>query len=598
MADKSFLYPGLSWGLKSPQQAPRFEGYDVSSIYIPMRDGVRLAADVFLPKGLEPGSRLPSLLYRTRYWRDVELRVPGEEVDAIIQYFTANGYAVVRVDVRGTGASFGGMLYEWQRQDTEDAYDLVEWMVAQPWCSGQVGAYGGSYAGTTAVLLTETGHPAVTSIWGTCFEFDGYTDIVLPGGIPSKFIDMWGQYTTMLDENLALDDNGNPDPHVVGVKPVDADTDHTLLETAVQQHAQNNHADQLMANVTFRDDEMLPGVSVEEMAVYGRLEKLVQSGVPMDIWGSWLDANTPDTVLRFFVNNPHVRRAVIGAWSHSGLRYCSPYAPQDAPHEMPFEVQLNEISRFMDENFHPQPEGTRQRGVYYFTMGEEKWKFTPTWPPENITAQRWYLRAGNLLSSEIPQEAQAQSDYQVDFSAATGMQNRWWTEMGGAPVVYPDRAQQDQKLLVFDSPPLERDVEITGYPLVSLYLSATEKDCAVFAYLEDIDADGKVIYITEGMLRALHRKVSTDRPPYQGFGPYHSFRRKDGEWLQPGQIVEMTFTLIPTSARVRKGHRLRLAIAGADESTFHRLPAQGDPLISVFHNVSQVSSLELPVVGK
>ncbi len=596
--EEKYLYPDLSWGVKKLLRPSLYSGYTVQSIYIPVRDGTRLAADIFLPENLPSATRLPALLYRTRYWRDVELSSPEAKNDSIIQHFTNHGFTVVRVDVRGTGASFGHVLHEWQPQDTLDAYDLIEWIIAQPWCNGKVGAFGGSYAGTTAVLLAETGHPSVTSIWGTCFEFDGYTDIIMPGGVPSKFIDLWGQYTTALDQNLAIGDDGKPDPLVKGVKPVDEDTDRALLKSAIKEHQQNNHADTLMENVMFRDDEMLPGIPAEAMAIYNRLEKLVASGVPMDIWGSWMDANTADTVIRMFVNNPHVHRGVIGAWSHSGIHFCSPYAPADAPHEMPFEIQLNEILQLMKQNFQPDETQKTKRGIYYYTMGEEKWKFTPTWPPENITIERWHLHSGRCLSQEKVSEPSLQTTYTIDFSATTGMQNRWWTELTGGRVSYSDRVKQDEKLLIFESAPLEIDLEITGYPMITLSITSTEKDGTIFVYLEDVDTNGEVIYLTEGMLRILHRNLSNNTSPYRQFVPYHSFCRKDGHLLKPGQITELKFALIPVSAMIHKGHRVRLAIAGADESTFKRIPETGQPEVTLFHNSYYPSWIDLPVIRR
>ena len=86
-------------------------------------------------------------------------------------------------------------------------------------------------------------------------------------------------------------------------------------------------------------------------------------------------------------------------------------------------------------------------------------------------------------------------------------------------------------------------------------------------YLEDVDENEKVTYLTEGMLRALHRKVSTDTPPYKIFVPYHSYLRKDGLPLIPGEVSDLHFGLFPISALIRKGHRIRIAIAGADQDS-------------------------------
>jgi len=168
--------------------------------------------------------------------------------------------------------------------------------------------------------------------------------------------------------------------------------------------------------------------------------------------------------------------------------------------------------------------------------------------------------------------------------------------MGGGPVLYSDRAEADKKLLVYDSEPLDEDTEITGYPVVTLYASSTQPDGAFIAYLECIDPTGKVTYITEGLLRALHRKVSTEQPPFPVYGPYHSFKKQDAGTLVPGEVTELTWSLIPTSTRVPKGWRIRLAIAGADKDTFLPIPQDKQTFLRVFYGDKYPSILDLPVI--
>ena len=108
------------------------------------------------------------------------------------------------------------------------------------------------------------------------------------------------------------------------------------------------------------------------------------------------------------------------------------------------------------------------------------------------------------------------------------------------------------------------DIEITGYPVVTLFITSTHTDGAFFVYLEEIDEKGRVTYLTEGQLRALHRRVSGESPTKV---PLHSFMKKDAMPLVPGEIAELRFGLQPISVLVKKGHRLRVAIAGHDKGT-------------------------------
>ena len=164
-------------------------------------------------------------------------------------------------------------------------------------------------------------------------------------------------------------------------------------------------------------------------------------------------------------------------------------------------------------------------------------------------------------------------------------------------VTYKDRSRADRRLLTYTSPPLTEDVEFTGHPIITLYLTSSESDGALYVYLEDVDESGKVIYVTEGQLRAIHRRLSGEETPYK-FVPYHSFKRQDSMPLIPGEVAELTFGLLPTSVLFRKGHRIRIAIAGHDKDTFARIPAVGTPVISVQRNRIHASHIELPRIDR
>jgi putative CocE/NonD family hydrolase len=187
--------------------------------------------------------------------------------------------------------------------------------------------------------------------------------------------------------------------------------------------------------------------------------------------------------------------------------------------------------------------------------------------------------------------------YTVDFSATTGENTRWHTTITSGDVIYPDRAAEDAKLLTYTSPPLESDVEITGNPVVTLYVSSNETDGAFHIYLEDVAPDGTVTYITEGMLRAIHRNIETD-PPYTAVGPYHSLSEADAAPLIPGKVAELQFSLYATSVLIEQGHQIRVSIAGADAGIFQRYPTEGTPTIEVQRNTAYASAIELPIQTK
>jgi len=120
-----------------------------------------------------------------------------------------------------------------------------------------------------------------------------------------------------------------------------------------------------------------------------------------------------------------------------------------------------------------------------------------------------------------------------------------------------------------------------------LFISSTAEDGAFFAYMEDVEPGGRVRLITEGCLRGLHRKLGDERPPYPMSGPYHTYKRRDAEPMVPGEVTELRFSLFPISVLFRQGHRIRLAIAGADRDTFEPVVVPGYPtpvLVPIFLN--------------
>ena len=191
--------------------------------------------------------------------------------------------------------------------------------------------------------------------------------------------------------------------------------------------------------------------------------------------------------------------------------------------------------------------------------------------------------------------AKGRDEYQVDFNVTTGTRNRWYTQRGGQDVVYDERSSQDARMLTYTTSPLTGDMVVTGQAVVTLDATSTATDGNFIVYLEDVSPDGKSTYVTEGHLRALHRKLSKDPAPYRTTYPYRSYQKKDGAPLVPGQSATLTFQTIPTSVLFRKGHRIRLAIAGADKDTFQRVPAEGGATITIGRGNSFI---DLPVAPK
>jgi len=215
-----------------------------------------------------------------------------------------------------------------------------------------------------------------------------------------------------------------------------------------------------------------------------------------------------------------------------------------------------------------------------------------------------YQRVLAELNAEAPQVKQWRDNdggadvYQVDSTTSMGMYVKYRSVSGQlkTPHTYPDRNKRDSLLFVYDSEPLAEDMEVTGHAQVDIFISSSTTDAQVFVYLEDIDENGKVQYVTEGELRALHRKVSNEKAPYKQVGPYHSFLKEDGQLLVPGEVAEMKFSMLPISYLFKKGHRVRIAIAGADADQFRNM-TNDEPEYTFYRSFKYPSRVELPVVN-
>jgi putative CocE/NonD family hydrolase len=552
------------------------------SFYLPMSDGVRIAVDVMLPRPSRTDDRMPAIVEMTRGWR---AEMGGELSQAIIDAVVRR-YAYVILDERGTGASYGTWPHPWSARALADFEEVVDWILEQYWSNGRVGATGD----LSAQLLAARGHPAVRAAVSTFSEYDLYTDILFPGGIFSEgTISVWSAFAQSLDQN---EFPGEPNRHV---KRVDEDRNGAMLAEAVAEHAANGDIYDALRQVTYRDEMSSLGVTADDLSVHSRRDALEASNTAIYSWASWMDHATAHAAITRFRTLDNPQEVAIGAWPNGGWGNADPLGEDSVPPSPILNTQWREVLNYMDRYLKPEGAGGSDKILYYYTMGAGEWKSTAVWPVQGTTVEPWYLDAGNLLAPAAPTASDGSDLYTVDFTATTGDSTRWHTAVAGA-VRYPERAGEDQKLLTYTSAPLEEDLEITGYPVVTLYVRSTHADGAFFAYLEDVDASGRVTYLTEGQLRALHRSISPENPPYELLLPYHSFEAKDGEPMTPGAVAELTFGMYPTSVLLRAGHRIRVAIAGADAGLFARVPESGDPVITVERNAVYASKIELPIV--
>jgi hypothetical protein len=584
----------------------------MQSQYLKMRDGVRIAVEVWLPAEMGADEKAPTLVAATRYSRGYQFAqaisfkskmmirlgqvderlVPLVELNPEAAWANEAGYAVVLVDARGSAASFGNRPIEWSPDEVADYGEVIAWIAEQPWSNGKVGAWGTSYPGNTADLMAGTGQPAFLATSPRFDDFDPLLGVGMPGGLrASGFLNEWSELNAGIDHNPMFS------------KPVQDDRGGKLLEEAIAGHDNPNIAE-TMGSMEYRDDEYgESGLTFKEVSPYG-MSAIEENSVPMQIWVSWLDAATMDGALSRFLTIDNPQQVIIGPWNHGGSASIDPFRYEHVEGEDVDTIlanaeilkpQLEQVFAFFDCYLKEMDCPPLKSEITYYTLNSGEWQTTSVWPPAGFETQRWYFADEDALVSEAPTAETAADEYTVDFSATTGVNNRWFAQSGVAIDYTADRANEDEKLLTYTSAPLSVDTEITGSPIVTLYVASSETDGAFHIYLEDVAPDGKVTYITEGILRAIHYPISEAEPPYVHLGPYHSFNRADAAPLVPGEVTEIKLNLYATSVLIEAGHSLRVAIAGADADTFDRYPAEGSPVWTVQRNSVYPSAIELPV---
>lgn len=568
-------------------------GRTLTSVYIPMRDGVRLAIDLILPANLTPEEKVPTILQQTRYHRRTVFRKGFGWARRLLRDFEVpeHGYASVKVDVRGTGSSYGSHPSFFCPEEVRDMSDILDWIVAQSWSDGNVMTIGVSYPGMTAEIAGTSKHPSLRGLLPIQTMWDFYSlDL---GGIRNDGVSKkWSNIAENLDQNDIRAISFVYWLLIKGSAPVDSDTDGTLMKEAIAEHKDNERPFEYGQQIEFRDDPYGPtGVTQDDISMFNLFEE-GPDGIPVYIWGSWFDSVTANTVIEHFLNWDVPFVGVIGSWAHNIMHDGSPYNPGKTKSNPTRETMYKEFHRFFDYCWKGNPSPPKQ--ILYYTIGEKVWRSTSIWPPKGQYLKRWFLGENHGLTEEAPQVEIGDDQYDVDFAATSGTKSRWFT-LVSQHVEYKNRDKEGKKLLTYTTPLFSEDFEMTGHPIAKIFLTSTHEDGCLIVYLEDIDAKGKVHYLTEGGIRLVNRKL-WDNPPYKTIGPHHSCLRSDAIPMIPDEVAEVSLVLLPTSVVIKKGHRLRIAIAGADKDNFGRYPEIGEPRLKIMRNATYPSSVDIPVI--
>jgi uncharacterized protein len=557
-----------------------YRGFDYHSEYLVMRDGIKLATDIFLPKKLETDKQIPAILFLTRYVRSFETKFPfsllsktlfGQITKKEIEFFTSYGYAVIVVDVRGTGASFGTRHMEFSPEEVEDGREIVDWIIAQSWSNKKVGSTGISYLGTTAEMLLVNRHPNVRACIPRSSIFDLYNDIAFPGGVRhGKFIEVWRDTTLSLDKNNLKYIGAVANMVIKHPKPVKADQKASHYKTAHEQHQQNFDIFSGMYKITFRND-IHPdlGRSINEFSVHHYKDNIEKSGTPIYRIGGWYDGALANSAIKGYLSTKNSVKLLVGPWDHGPAQYISPFVYSN---KKTFSV-WTEMLRFFDFHLKEIDNGIMDEPpVTYYAMGKEQWRHVYEWMPHDSKYKTLYCSSDNKLVEKTKDKTEGCLHYSIDPHFGTGGGARWNSltikYRYKRRIAYNDWTKRTKHLLHFTSEPLTRNMELTGHASAEIYLSSDAKDVQLFVYISSVDKSGKATHITEGQFRGIHRKESAKKPPVPYFAPYHTFNKEDAlEWV-PNKVEKIHFELIPTSHLIPKGHSIRISIAGADADHF------------------------------
>ena len=537
-----------------------------TSFYLPMRDGTRIAMSLHRPSvnGVPVTTPLPVIWHHALDIEPAGTRAttdaPGGPGDrSPLSDLTRQGYVVAIVARRGNGASFGTRRGYEDFTESFDAYEITEWLAAQPWSTGAIGMYGCSNTGEAAMHAVTARPPHLKAVFAGCFAWDRY-DGHTRGGIIAQY--GTGPTRSIEDDMRAV--------------PVQGDEDRVLLRQAVEEHQASTNLLALMQSMPYRDgwSPLVMSRFWGEVSIGAYLSQVKASGVALYIQGGWYDDFRTEGLITQ-ANLPGQARIIIGPWRHC----LNPG----------FDLRAEQV-RFFDHHLKGRDTGIdRDDPIQYFTIGApagQEWRTAKAWPLAGTDYQRLFLDGAALNAAE--RSAKTTRAITVDY-APTCPPDPVQPNVG--PFVQPCHPATGSA--VFTGQPFAHDSEVTGDPIIDLWISSTAPEQAVFAYLEDVAPDGTITVISEGRQRASLRKVVD--APWNSMGtPWRRSWAEDHEPLVAGVPVKVSFDLLAVSYVFKAGHRLQVSVAGSDPRERVRTEVSPAPTLTIHSGGDMASSIVIP----
>ncbi|MFQ6028805.1 MAG: CocE/NonD family hydrolase [Dehalococcoidia bacterium] len=573
------------------------------NVMVPMRDGTRLATDVFRPDA--PG-RFPVLMNRGPYGKDDYVASP----DHSVWFFPTHGYVVVSQDCRARFESEGDW-YNPLFQEITDGYDTVEWAARQPWSNGRVGTTGQSYLGATQYTLA-TNNPLPAPL-----------QTMAPVSASSDFHQSWVYHTGGAMEW------GWMVPYAIhkGRNTLERQGRHDLLAQLDEYVLEPGNFGRPLSDQWFRHLPLRDWIDrLKETAPYFReyfdneldspywwrinlLRNLEGIKIPLFHISSWYDIFLEGALNAYQAirerggselarNN---QRLLVGPWAH--IRpYTRPTSVDTGDIDFGSEARIelhDHLLRWFDHWLKDIDNGVmNDPPVYIFVMGENRWRYEKEWPLARTHYTRFYLhsdspansRGGAGTLSTVPPDDEPPDIYVYDPDDPVPTL-RGNTLMIPHGVADQRPAEDRQDVLVYTSEPLARDLELTGPIKVQLFAASSASDTDFTAKLVDVRPDGYAHNLQDGIVRARYRNSA-----------------EQASFIAPGEVYEYSIDLWATSHVVKSGHQLRVEISSSNFPRFDRNPNTGAPLgvdarletarQTVYHSAAYPSHILLPIIPR
>lgn len=533
------------------------------NVYIQMRDGIRLAADIYRP---DAEGKFPALLAMSPYSKEVQaLPIPPQNRGSLLwfgsleagnsEYFVSRGYAHIIIDVRGTGYSEGEYWNMFSRKEQEDGYDLVEWIAEQDWCDGNMGMVGISYFAIIQYLVAAQQPPHLKAIFPLDGWGDLYRDIAYQGGILSAafFHYLWSSEIAATSGISATSKSVSPEELKVLIERAKSNED-IKINPFLYVILANPQMNPIMFDLLLNPND---GPFYWERSAYTKYDRIK---IPAYLGSRW-DG--------FFLHLP-------GAFnSYMGIDAPKKLIITPASYERPWHQYHDLVMRWYDYWLKGINTGIMDEPpIKIFVRGANHWRFEQEWPLARTKWTKFYLGSRERLLLE-PGNYYCEPDCFLHQS----------------PV-----ATDDIQSVKYLSPPMPEDVEITGPIALYLYASIDTSNTNWIVTLSDVDEQGSATLLTGGWLKASHRALDENKSKL--WQPRHTHMKP--EPVVPGQICKYAIEIVPTSNVFKAHHRLKLEITSSDfkreNARFHHLPSSKITLHKIYHDKEHPSYLLVPII--